>query len=278
MEGSPSQVAFRPTEPHSRDIEENLPKVHTRAFSEPANWWKDIVDVRYADLIFILCSFVTGLGDSFSYSLWYCFLSMHSGNTIFLGLGTASLPQNKPWGWAKSLVSISSFFVGASTFARLTRRAGARQRGTLCCSFGAQSLFILVAAALIQADLIPHDLGNEPTSGTLFLELIPISLLAAQFGGQIAASRAMGFTEIPTVVLTSLYFDVASDPNLTDGLTKNVKRNRRIGSITALLLGAIVAGWLCRSGAALGVLWICLVIKVGIAVGWLFWTRAEGPP
>jgi uncharacterized membrane protein YoaK (UPF0700 family) len=200
MEDSPSGSRIAHT--GSRDIEANPPKVRRRAFSEPANWWKDIIDVRHADLVFILCSFVTGLCDSFAYSLWYCFLSMHSGNTIFLGLGTAGLPQNKPWGWAKSLVSICSFLVGAFTFARLTRRAGARQRGTLCCSFGAQSLLILIAAALTQADLIPHELGDEPTSGRLFLELIPISLLACQFGGQLAASRAMGFNEIPTVVLT----------------------------------------------------------------------------
>ncbi|KAN0084924.1 Protein of unknown function (DUF1275) domain containing protein [Elaphomyces granulatus] len=134
---------------------------------------------------------------------------------------------------------------------------------------------MLILVALTQADLIPHELGDEPTSGRLFLELIPISLLACQFGGQLAASRAMGFNEIPTVVLTSVYFDIVSDPNLTNGLTKNVKRNRRIGSVIALLLGAIVTGWLYRSDAVLGALWICFTIKLGIAVGWLFWTRVE---
>jgi hypothetical protein len=201
---------------------------------------------------------------------------MQTGNTIFVGLGASGIPSSKPFGWAKSLISISFFFIGSFTFSNVTRWVGARLRKTITTSFAIQSTLIFVAAAIIQSNAIPHSLLNEPTSGTLFLELIPLSILAFQFGGQMAAARAMGFNELPTVVLTSVYYDIASDPALTDGITKNVKRNRRIGSVVAILVGAIAAGWLCRSNAQMqSALWISGFIKLCMTVSWVFWPAAE---
>ncbi|QKX58074.1 uncharacterized protein TRUGW13939_05195 [Talaromyces rugulosus] len=224
--------------------------------------WSETVSTNYADLIFIICSLTTGLCDGVIYASFGCFISMQTGNTIFLGLGAAGIPDNKPYGWLKSLTSISGFFVGSFVFAKIMRYFGNRKRGTLTISFGVQAVMVLVAAAILQSDAIPHSLHDQPSSGPLFLELIPLAILAFQFGGQIAASRGMGFNELPTVVLTSVYFDIASDPGLTDSVTKNVKRNRRIGSVAAIAIGAIIAGWLCRSDAEMqSALWISGFIK-----------------
>ncbi|EED13093.1 DUF1275 domain protein [Talaromyces stipitatus ATCC 10500] len=230
--------------------------------------WGEIVSTNHADLIFILCSLTTGLCDGVVYASFGCFISMQTGNTIFVGLGASGIPTNKPYGWLKSLISITGFFTGSFVFAKIMRAVGNRKRGALTICFAAQAIFIFIAAAVIE--------DNQPTSGSLFLELIPIALLAFQFGGQITASRGMGFNELPTVVLTSVYFDIASDPKLTDGVTKNVKRNRRIGSAVAILVGAIAAGWLCRSDAEMqSALWISGFLKVCIAVGWTVWPVAE---
>lgn len=234
--------------------------------------WSETVSTSYADLIFILCSLTTGLCDGVIYASFGCFISMQTGNTIFLGLGAAGIPDNKPYGWLKSLTSISGFFIGSLVFAKVMRIFGNRKRGTLTVSFAVQSVLVLVAAAIIQSGAIPHALNNQPSSGPLFLELIPLAILAFQFGGQIAASRGMGFNELPTVVLTSVYFDIASDPGLTDAVPKNVKRNRRIGSVAAIVIGAIIAGWLCRSDAEMqSALWISGFIKACMSAGWIFW-------
>jgi uncharacterized membrane protein YoaK (UPF0700 family) len=258
------------------DVEANQPKSAPN-YTDLSRWWTETVTQEHADIFFILCSLITGLCDGVSYATFGCFISMQTGNTIFVGLGASGLPTTKPYGWLKSLVSICSFFCGSFTFATITRWAGSRQRRTLTTSFAVQSLFILIAAAIIQSGAIPHQLNLEPTGGRLFLELIPLAILAFQFGGQIAAARGMGFNELPTVVLTSVYFDIASDPKLTDGPTKNVKRNRRMGSVAAIVIGAIAAGWLCRSNAEMeSALWISGFIKMCIAVAWLFWPPAEG--
>lgn len=198
------------------------------------------------------------------------------GNTIFLGLGASNQPTSKPWGWLKSLVSILSFFFGAMIFSISMRSVGALRRGTLFVSFLVQMLLIVIAVALIEADLIPHTSTDAALDGgPLFLELIPIGLLAFQSAGGMTCSRALGYNEIPTVVLTSVYFDIASDPKITDKPTANVKRNRRVGGVVALLIGAIVGGWLSRSSGGMeSALWMAAGLKFVAAFGWLFWKAA----
>ena len=290
----------------AKDVEAHHPGP-TPANPKPSLWSQSI-NPKHADLIALLLCFVTGLCDSSAYNAWTCFLAMQTGtfpppfsplpslnhshsyiqgadsfnqkkkgNTIFLGLGASSQPFNKPWGWLKSLISIISFFLGATTFSTTTRLAGPLRRGTLFTTFTIQSILIFIAVALIEADLIPHDTDpNSPeanlTGGPLFLELIPIALLAFQSAGSIAVTRALGFNEIPSVVLTSVYFDLASDPALVTGVAGNVKRNRRAGAVVMLVIGAIVGGWLSRSAGGMeSALWLSGGIKFLLGFVWFGW-------
>lgn len=161
-------------------------------------------------------------------------------------------------------------------FSAVMRRVGPLRRGTLFISFLIQTILIVIAVAIIQTDLIPHSSSDMSlTGGPLFLELIPIGLLAFQSAGAMTCSRSLGYNEIPTVVLTSVYFDIASDPKITDKPTGNVKRNRRVGGVVFLLVGAIVGGWLSRSsGGMQSALWMAAGIKLVAAVAWLFWKAA----
>ncbi|KAL2704422.1 hypothetical protein AAEP93_005493 [Penicillium crustosum] len=275
--------------------------------SSVAQRWKQNLSPTHADLVCLLLTFLTGLCDSSAYNAWSCFLGMQTGttpakggakpkqptnfprnteeltihlyktgNTIFLGLGASNQPNNKPWGWLKSLVSIASFFFGSMIFSIIMRSVGSLRRGTLFVSFFVQTILIIIAVALIEGDLIPHTSSDATlTGGPLFLELIPIGLLAFQSAGGMTCSRALGYNEIPTVVLTSVYFDIASDPKITDKPTTNVKRNRRVGGVVCLLIGAIVGGWLSRSsGGMQSALWMAAGLKFIAAIGWLFWKAA----
>ncbi|KAH8169257.1 DUF1275 domain protein [Sarocladium implicatum] len=234
------------------------------------------IDLRHADLVFLGCYFVSGLLDSSTYNAWSCFVSMQTGNTVFLGLGASGQPAGKPYGWLKSLISIAFFFIGSFVFSYLTR-GRTMQRLVLCLSFFAQALCIITSAALIQSDVVSshsedHD-GPHPSKATLLKPLVPLALLAFQAGGQMAASRGCGFNELPTTVLTSVYYDIGSDPALTAGVTKNVKRNRRIAAGVCFLAGAVVGGWAYKgSGRSMAAaLWASAVLKVMGAGGWLIW-------
>jgi uncharacterized membrane protein YoaK (UPF0700 family) len=115
------------------------------------------------------------------------------------------------------------------------------------------------------ANLVPHD----------FIVLIPLILLSIQSGGQCVLSRFLGYNEIPTVVLTSGYCDLAMDPEVFSGLTENSKRNRRIASIFMLIAGAILGGFLTKENNIGPALWIVGGIKMAMAAVWLFW-RVKG--
>ncbi|KAK9324940.1 hypothetical protein V1517DRAFT_316136 [Lipomyces orientalis] len=242
-----------------------------------ARWWKEEVFIGYADIVFITCYFITGLVDSSAFNAWSCFAIMQTGNTIFLGLGASNQPEGNPYGWLKSLITVCFFLTGSFIFSQLSSRIGVRQRRVLCISFFVQGICILISAALIQRNIVPHPSGSGSVlGGRLFLELIPLFLLAFQGGGQMAASRGMGFNELPTTVLTSVYYDLASDPRLAVWPSQNVKRNRRIGGVVALLIGAIAGGWIFKSKDGLGTaLWIAAGLKLAIAIGWCFWKAAK---
>jgi hypothetical protein len=110
-----------------------------------------------------------------------------------------------------------------------------------------------------------------------FLDLIPLGFLAFQSGGQIVTSRLLGFNEVPTTVLTSVYCDLASDPNLHK--RDNVKRNRRGGAVIMILSGGIVGGWISRSNAGMSVsLWVAAAIKFVIACSWALWKPKQPIP
>jgi hypothetical protein len=128
----------------------------------------------------------------------------------------------------------------------------------------------------VQTSLVasPTGLLLPDPSTVRFLELLPIGFLAFQSGGQIVTSRVLGFNEVPTTVLTSLYCDLMMDARLL--AADNVKRNRRVAGAIALLLGGIVGGWLSRSSVGMAAsLWLAGAIKIGISIAWAVWKAKE---
>ena len=98
--------------------------------------------------------------------------------------------------------------------------------------------------------------------------MIAIPFLAAQSGAQIVTAKSLGFNEVPTTVLTSVYNDLASDTELLKW--DNSKRDRRVGAIVMILLGGICAGWLARYGESLTfVLWVAVAVKLVLSFSWL---------
>ena len=249
-------------------------------------------DIRpiYSDIPVLACCAVSGLCDSVAFNATGTFTSMQTGNTVFLALGAAGLPANNPHLWLRAIVSIGCFWAGCLIFSRVFSFRP-KHKLTLTMSFALQAICILISAALAQSQTVPS-FGLSNLSTTLdetqkaardVLEddaksLAPLALLAFQFGGQIVASRVLGFNEVPTTVLTSLYCDMLSDPLLMAGVHDNPKRNRRAIAMVLLLGGAIVGGWVQRTSAGMAaVLWIAGGIKAVLALAWLIWKSKDIP-
>ena len=280
------------------------------------------VVVDHADVLLLLCCFISGLLDSVIYdgnvfdpvlfhtketNALFCqhiaygtFVSMQTGrvsplrtcasfytskaneqknpgNTIFVGLGASGPNVNKPFGWAKSLTSIGCFVLGSFFFSRLSALFGPLRRRTLVLSFSIQFIIIFLTAIIIHTRVISAAAVSTTTGTIDWKQEIPIALLSFQAAGQIVGSRALGLSEIPTVVLTSVMCDFASDLKLTAPLTKNVKRNRRFLAFVGILLGAIVGGLMAKAtGGMEPVLWFAGGIKFIVVCSWVLWPEKAG--
>lgn len=151
---------------------------------------------------------------------------------------------------------------------------GPLQRSTMIISFLFQSLLCFAAMSTVISGLVPNNAGSQLPDNCIVL--FPLALLSFQSAGQIVMSRMLGYNELPTVVLTSTYTDLFMDPKLlTAPMTQNPKRNRRAISAIALLLGAMLGGFLTEGGSIVDPLWITGVLKIILAAAWVPW-RGKG--
>ncbi|KAF2028071.1 hypothetical protein EK21DRAFT_102142 [Setomelanomma holmii] len=244
------------------------------------------IDTKWADLILLGCFYCSGLIDSMAFNMYGCFVSMQTGNTIFIGLGVNGQPDSAPrYSWSKSLCAVICFALGALFFSTFHRFFGPQRRWVLMFSFSLQALLIGIVSIIATTGVVPNHPPMVVTSNTGDLltftlpskfpgtDFAPIALLAFQSAGQIVASRALKYNAMPTVVLTSLYCDLMSDAQLfTAPLPENADRNRRFLGAVLLLAGAISGAYLTKSDAGfMGGLWIGCFFKICMAGAWLLW-------
>ncbi|KAL7626036.1 hypothetical protein AAE478_002806 [Parahypoxylon ruwenzoriense] len=231
----------------------------------------DEIDANLGSFPLLACCFATGLTDGTLYNAYGTFVSMQTGNTVFVALGTSG-QNNRPFGWARSLCSIGCFTVGCLAFSRLHKLiGGGRLRRTLFFSFLLQTVCVAVAATIIQTGIVDGRYPSQRDPADVdFLELVPVALLSFQAAGQIVNSRGLGVGEVPTVVITTLLCDLISDEQILLPLGKNVKRNRRAVAFVLTLLGAICGGWISKATSAVQPsLWFVAAIKAAITLSWL---------
>ena len=233
----------------------------------------------HADSLLLTCCLISGLVDSTIFNAYGTFVSMQTGNTIFLGLGgSTGHSTSQPYGWAKSLTSIVCFCLGCLSFSNFSRYMGPLRRSTLITSFLFQTMIVFITAAVIQGGVVDGSLGTI-THDIDWWELLPIALLSFQAAGQIVESRALNLSEIPTVVVTSMMHDIVADPHLLAPLGSNVKRNRRAGAFAAILVGAIAGGFISESTRRMQIpLWIAGGLKLTIACAWVIWPTNKRAP
>lgn len=136
-----------------------------------------------------------------------------------------------------------------------------------------QAIVVLVCAAVVQGGGVDGRLGSISGDVDWRAEVL-IAFLSFQSAGQIVGGRTLGLAEIPSIVVTSMLCDLASDPNLIGPVKSNVKRNRRALAFLGILVGAVVGGFVSEgTGRVEVVLWIAGGLKVGIAVAWMLWPK-----
>ncbi|KAH6691398.1 hypothetical protein F5X68DRAFT_201829 [Plectosphaerella plurivora] len=219
----------------------------------------------WADLVLLFCYMITGLLDSASISSWGSFVSMQTGNTVYIGLGIAAPRESTRW--IKSLTSLASFCLGAFAFSRFHRYFSPRRRWVLVASFTFQFALCVAAASILTFAPASKSTGGSDLSWNV---LVPIALIAFQSCGQAVTSRALKYNALTSVVLTSIYTDLFGDADLFKG--RNAERNRRVVAPLMLVVGAIGGGLFAHSNVGIaGALWLASILKLFMVAAWAFW-------
>lgn len=224
------------------------------------------VTKSWGDAVLLGCYLITGLLDSSSIMTWGSFVSMQTGNTVYLGLGIIAPEDGDRW--LRALISIVCFCFGSFCFSTFHRHFSPCKRWVLIASFSMQMLFVLIAA--IMATLGPKVDKSTPLNAWVG---VSIALVAFQSSGQAITSRALRYNGLTSVVLTSNYCDLFSDPRLFEwGLKANPERNRRIAAPLLLVAGAMIGGvWAHSSVGLTGALWTAVGLKAVVVVAWIVW-------
>jgi uncharacterized membrane protein YoaK (UPF0700 family) len=206
---------------------------------------------------------VTGLVDAFSYLvLGHVFVANMTGNVVFFafalaGVGGFSVPA--------SLVAIGCFALGASATGRLGRSLAGRRELLLGVTAAIQA--VLVGTAVIMAALTA-----PPVPAGLRYALIVV--LAGTMGAQNATARKLAVADLTTTVLTLTIVGVAADHALA-GAT-GARAARRLISVLAMLLGALVGAVLVLHVHIVYPLVIALLILVAVALTGVALSRDSG--
>ncbi|KAJ5157907.1 uncharacterized protein N7482_009007 [Penicillium canariense] len=232
------------------------------------HYFRTELDPRRGDLLLLFCYVITGLLDSSAVFIWGSFVSMQTGNTVYFGLGLVGTDDDR---WIKSGVSIAGFCLGSLCFAAFHRTFLPRQRWVLCASFLVQWACIIAAAIVVT---VYRPARDAPLS---WLVLVPIALLAFQSSGQAVSSRVLKYNGLTSVVLTSVYCDLFSHPDLlSPKVVGSAEEMRRVGAVICLLFGTILGGlWAHSSVGLMGALWTAALLKAAILFAWLVWKADE---
>lgn len=262
----------RATNGHPRADAENaplLPKSTSKSVSSRfRNHMNTDIDTNRGEYVLLLGYIITGLVDGSAVFIWGAFASMQTGNTIYLGLGLTDPSSGTRW--IMSLLSMACFCIGATVFAWYHRFFTPKKRWVMFSSYLVQMLLIIAAATIVTLDKT-----TEADKGKLRWQvMLPLALMAIGSSGQCVSSRALDKNSLTSVVLTSIYCDLFSDPRLLS-LSGNPSRNQRVAAPVCVLVGALIGGfWAHGSTGLSGALWTAAGLKLCIVIAWAVWKTA----
>jgi uncharacterized membrane protein YoaK (UPF0700 family) len=203
---------------------------------------------------------VTGLVDAFSYLvLGHVFVANQTGNVVFFAFALAGVGG---FSATASVTAIGSFAVGALVAGRLGRSLAARPELLLGVTTGIQA--ILVAEAVTMAALT----ANPMPAGLRYALIV---VLSVTMGAQNATARKLAVPDLTTTVLTLTITGMAADSPLAGATGTHLAR--RLISVAAMFLGALVGALLVLHVHIVYPLVIALVILAAVAIIAVAWAR-----
>jgi uncharacterized membrane protein YoaK (UPF0700 family) len=196
---------------------------------------------------------VTGLVDAFSYLvLGHVFVANMTGNVVFLAFALAGVGG---FSVLASLVALGCFALGALITGRLGRSLAGRRELLLGVTAAIQAVIVAEAVTMTALAATPVQTG---------LRYALIAVLAGAMGAQNATARKLAVPDLTTTVLTLTITGIAAD-HAWAGAT-GARAARRLISVAAMLVGAVVGAVLVLHVRIVYPLAIALVILAAVAL------------
>ncbi|THH08836.1 hypothetical protein EW145_g2442 [Phellinidium pouzarii] len=219
--------------------------------------------------------FMTGFIDAISFSAVFVWCGFQTGNTVQLSLALARLfsPGNTDFSFRiadrQALVSLVTFLGGAS-IGRIGDKVGSNTRAWLFTGTLIQALFTMAAAVTVwqggQGSIAA--VRGDP-AWTNALSYIALGFASASIGLQGIMGKRVNSQFATTVVLTTVWCELLSDPKLfRRGFI--ITRDHKFLAIFALFLGGFIGRAILDQIGSAGAFGVGTGIRLLIALGWLF--------
>ncbi|EJD44874.1 hypothetical protein AURDEDRAFT_114228 [Auricularia subglabra TFB-10046 SS5] len=238
------------------------------------------VDPERAAFPMIWFCFMTGYIDSISFSACFIWCAFQTGNTIQLGLAIARLFSGPVLDTSmrtpdkQALVSLLAFLAGGALgrFTNIDNSFfGPRRRawlflGTLASAF--MTLAGCLFANASQDGVFASDRGDP--AWTDVFGYVALGCISASMGLQAVMGTRLGSHFATSVVLTTIWVQIMSDPKLFSLNRRSIARDSRLLAVLFLLIGGIVGRALMNTIGDSSTLAIGAGIRALIAICWLF--------
>jgi uncharacterized membrane protein YoaK (UPF0700 family) len=215
--------------------------------------------------LLVALTVVTGLVDAFSYLvLGHVFVANQTGNVVFFAFALAGIGG---FSVTASLVAIGCFALGALAAGRVGRSLDGRRELLLGVTAVAQAVIVAEAVTMTALAASPMQVG---------LRYALIAVLAAAMGVQNATARKLAVPDLTTTVLTLTITGIAADSPL--GAATGAHAARRLISVAAMLVGAVVGALLVLHARIVYPLAIALVLLAAVALTALARARTPHAP
>ncbi|KAF8639369.1 hypothetical protein AX17_001558 [Amanita inopinata Kibby_2008] len=221
--------------------------------------------------------FMTGLIDVVSFSAIFVWCGFQTGNFAQLAIAIARLfegpRQLRDTSFhlpdQQALTSLLAFNVG-SFFGRLGDRIGPHKRIWLILGTFVQALLLMIASICLWKSGQPSiaDRRDNPAWSNA-LTFIAVGFMSASLGLQGILGKRLNTQFGTTIVLTTVWVELTTDPKLFN-LTHRVKsRDHRLIAAISLFIGAFVGRAILGSIGAAGALGVGVGMRLLICFGWL---------
>jgi len=219
--------------------------------------------------------FMTGFIDVISFSAIFVWCGFQTGNFAQLAIALARLfesAQDHTFHKAdqQALCSLISFNLGAFV-GRIGDRVGAHKRIWLVAGTFIQALFTMAGAiAFWKAGQPSISNARDDPAWTNVLSFVGLAFISASLGVQGILGKRLNTQFGTTIVLTTVWVELMSDPRLFKLHQRVMSRDHRLIAAVALFLGAFVGRSILGQIGTASTLGVGVGFRVLITLSWVF--------